>query len=122
MQRLYPMFPFGLPGLGLFLVRLLGIMGLQACLSTSRSSWLVATVDSVSVALGLGLLTPIACTLSIAINVWMGLTSDLFFQAQITNIMLFCALAMLGPGAYSIDAHIFGRRSIQLKRDPHDQV
>jgi hypothetical protein len=120
MQRLYSMFPFGLPGVGLLLVRIVGIMGLQACVPPSRSPWLLATTDLISVALGLGLLTPMACVLSITTIVWMEFSADRFIHANIVNIMLFAAIVMLGPGAYSIDARIFGRRRIHLARDHQD--
>jgi hypothetical protein len=122
MQRLYSMFPSGMPGIGLLLLRIVGIVSLQACMPTTRSPWLLATVDMVCVALGLGLLNPIGCALWLAVTIWIGFKTETPLLLSIANVMLLSALAMLGPGAYSIDARIFGRRRIDLRQDERKKI
>jgi uncharacterized membrane protein YphA (DoxX/SURF4 family) len=62
-----------------------------------------------------GFLTPIVAILAMLFHVlaWSSLGSD---GAGMTAIALLdaVALAMLGPGAYSIDAYRFGRRVVVL--------
>ena len=65
----------------------------------------------VSVSLSVGFLTPylsaVACASGIA-NLLFGPNSgDLIFVFSIIDAV---ALALLGPGAYSVDARLFGRR------------
>jgi hypothetical protein len=62
-----------------------------------------------------GFLTPIVAILALSVQVlvWSSLSVD---GAGMTAIALLdaLALALLGPGAYSIDAYRFGRRVVVL--------
>lgn len=89
--------------------------------SENRSllSWLiVTTVFVIAVCLLVGFMTPIV---AIAI----GLASAGFaiftfenIQPAITVIVLTTVIALLGPGAFSIDARMFGRREILIPHTP----
>jgi uncharacterized membrane protein YphA (DoxX/SURF4 family) len=61
-----------------------------------------------------GLWTPIAGTLVAAIEVWkiFLLPEDLWVYILLGT--LGAALAMLGPGAWSVDAHLYGWKRIEL--------
>jgi uncharacterized membrane protein YphA (DoxX/SURF4 family) len=72
-------------------------------------------VVSLSACVFVGFLTPIVAILALLFHVlaWSSLSID---SAGMTAIALLdaLALAMLGPGAYSIDAYRFGRRVVVL--------
>jgi uncharacterized membrane protein YphA (DoxX/SURF4 family) len=60
-----------------------------------------------------GLWTPIAGTVVAMVEVWIifAVASDLWVSIQLAA--LGAALAMIGPGAWSIDALLFGRKHIE---------
>jgi uncharacterized membrane protein YphA (DoxX/SURF4 family) len=112
---MFSSFPRGAPGLGLLLLRaVLGIYTiLQGAASLSVAAPWFGTLAIVSGAfLLLGLFTPFAAGI-----VGMGAVGIAFFQAKWTlwpAVLLAAAIALLGPGAFSIDARLFGRREIVI--------
>ena len=66
-----------------------------------------------------GLWTPIAALVTAGIVMWMAATRHfpaegsllVYFMVAVQSI----SLAMLGPGAWSVDARLFGRRRIELR-------
>ena len=72
--------------------------------------WLVVSlIGLISLAILVGFLTPILATLACLASV-----ANLFFAdpnlVYILRILTSAALVLLGPGAYSIDARLFGLR------------
>jgi uncharacterized membrane protein YphA (DoxX/SURF4 family) len=65
-----------------------------------------------------GLWTPVAGSLAAIVNIW--ITFSRFFSPSgdpwvaIIQSVLGAALAMIGPGAWSIDARLFGRKHIDV--------
>jgi len=123
MQRLFSMFPKGAPGLALALIRV--ALGL----SFAEEHWMAPgafdqrwmLVGSAIVAAGLcaGLLTPVMCALCVILEVATWTTSSLTWQEIHFCIVLDAiALALLGPGAYSLDGRAFGRRKVIFPADP----
>jgi hypothetical protein len=112
------MFPAGLPGAALLLFRfaVAGIVLVTVLESEPIDSldlWKAVIVLVVMILLWLGALTPIASVISIAIEViYWPTSSGLRGAEQIVHIVLPLALFFLGPGAYSLDARMFGRRLI----------
>lgn len=108
------MFPHGLPGLALLLLRaavaialLIHTYGHEQLLSSA----LLATAILLAVALLVGYWTPIVAVVALVLHglVWLATGID---SAAVAGV--FCldaiALALLGPGAYSLDSYRFGRR------------
>ena len=106
------MFPQGGPGFGLVLLRI-AAAGMFVLNVTHRFNFsadaLYVLVAVISLGLLLGFLTPI-----LAILTCIAALPNLFFVNQtfdvvyILRILTSAALFFLGPGAYSIDAKLFG--------------
>ena len=124
MQRLFSTFAEGWPGAGLLLQRGLisaitlfyGIAHLlePADLST-RLPFLIASIAALF--LFLGLWTPVAGTMIAITGVW------IFFAVcashSLTPIIvavLGATVAMIGPGMWSVDARLYGRKHLQDPR------
>jgi uncharacterized membrane protein YphA (DoxX/SURF4 family) len=131
LQRLYSTFPGGRPGLGLLLLRAAvglsataeGFFYLSAPSAPSSGEWLLGLVLITSgAALAAGFLTPYAglfvglCFLGIALS-WfpaptMGVHDARLFAFGM--IVAAASLALLGPGSFSLDGRLFGRREIVI--------
>ena len=111
MQRLYAMFPDRGPGAGLLLLRLgLAVMLLADAHGRlpgpdAPASQLILWLPAMLLASG-GLMPPALLLSAIAIVVRMPPALAL------PHLLLPTALLLLGPGAYSLDARLFGRRSV----------
>jgi hypothetical protein len=117
MQRLYSMFPTGRPGVALLLLRfglsalLLG--GMWGSVVRPGMPWVMLAQWAIVVALWLGVLTPVVTLIFMVIEVSTLLCAGAPLQAMHTCVIFNgVALALLGPGAYSIDARLFGRQRI----------
>jgi putative oxidoreductase len=120
-QRLFSTFASGWPGAGLFFIRLVAGIALMDRGVTRLSSDPSIQLTVVSVlAIGAGLLfiaglwTPVAGTLVAVIEVWniSLLPRNLWIYILLGAIG--ASLAMIGPGAWSIDARLFGRKHIDI--------
>jgi len=112
------MFPSGLPGIALLLFRfavagivLITVLGNEPI--DSVDLWKAVTLLVATVLLGLGAFTPIASVISIAMEaIYWPAPSRLRGAEEVIHIALSLALFFLGPGAYSLDSKMFGRRLI----------
>jgi hypothetical protein len=119
MQRLYSMFPAGAPGYGLLLLRLIIAISLHfdpsGHLVQNPRIAVFAGLLSLSILLIAGLLAPLAATLGGAAQLALLLTGSTSIPCGAIISPLLCLLvALLGPGAYSVDARLFGRRVLIL--------
>ena len=126
LQRLFSTFPSSWPGFGLLLLRCsLGIAltysGTVVLLGNAPGPVAFAQ-HAIAIAGGIfliaGLWTPVMGTLVAVDQLCVALSSH-SLEREGTWIHIFLAvvavsLAMLGPGAWSIDAHLFGRKRIDL--------
>ena len=125
MRRLYSTFASGWPGMGLLLMRL--VIGCMLVVRATLRLWgdapLNITITS-AILLGsgifliLGLWTPIVGTSVAVIEVWKILTipGDLWLWLLLGTVS--GTLAMLGPGRWSIDAHLFGWKRVEVPPPP----
>jgi putative oxidoreductase len=67
---------------------------------------------ALSIFILVGLWTPISGTLVSLIEVWVVLSRGIDTWIPIILAALSATLAMIGPGAWSIDARLFGRKHI----------
>lgn len=113
---MFSMFPTGGPGLALLLLRIsvAATFAIEAVhqLGASSSYWLFAVVLLISLSLTIGWMTPI---LSVVVGVCTAVSLVINLRLElvlVTLILNSAALALLGPGAYSLDARMFGRRVV----------
>ena len=116
MQRLYSMFPHGLPGLGLVLLRMGIVLQLLTNLGPSPSMFRIVMTGALVVSMSLGMFTSVACAWLLAFLVIVTFESDGISVARICEGLNLLSLALLGPGAYSMDARLFGRRMLELRK------
>jgi hypothetical protein len=119
LQRLFSTFANGWPGFGLLIQRLvLGIALLchGAILLSGARAVEPIVPDLIGSVLGLfilaGLWTPAVGALVAVVQVWIALTGAGDESMAIILAALGGTLAMIGPGAWSIDARLFGRKYI----------
>jgi len=122
-QRLYSMFPAGGPGIGLALLRLIlaGMLVAGALSSPSRgpADWLAAAFGGFLFA---GVFTPIVAVLAGLLCVYQVVLSNSHILLAGIRLGLALAVALLGPGAYSVDAARYGRRLISGPHPRRDQL
>ena len=120
MQRLFSTFPDSWPGRGLLLQRVvtatvLVFSGFGHLGETSHVVLIVLHLigTGAGILLILGLWTPLSGLLIAIVELWVACSSD----GAGVSVMLATSgitLAMIGPGAWSIDAHLFGRKHIEI--------
>jgi len=121
LRRLFSTFAQGLPGAGLLLLRLAAGTSLllheTSQLTPEEAVWQTATLvvrACLSTLLVAGLWTPVVgiltATLELATAFWH--PSDVWIHGLVASLGV--ALALLGPGAWSVDAWLFGWRRIEI--------
>jgi hypothetical protein len=112
------MFPPGLPGVALLLLReSVAVASVAASYSQGHGAASASHVAAILIAavLSLGFLTPVVVIADLALHalIWISHGID---SVTLAGIVVFdaIALALLGPGAYSIDCYRFGRRVVVL--------
>lgn len=122
MQRLFSTFPEGWPGTGLVFLRAIMAVPLVQFAAgpqplTAPSSAILHLLAAVcSALLMVGLWTPVAGALMALSELCLLLFSFSGASMHVVLAALGAALAMLGPGAWSIDARLFGRKRIRISQ------
>lgn len=122
MRRLFSSFAHGWPGAGLLIMRLAA----GAAVITANTTKLLgglpfdATVLHVFAIAGglllvLGLWTPIAGSLIAATQLWIVFSQPNDPWTNILLVALGLGLALVGPGAWSIDARLFGWKRLNIR-------
>jgi putative oxidoreductase len=123
LRRLFSTFAHGWPGVGLLLMRLAvgislianGIQKLQTGQPLES-----AILDLLAVGDGallvVGLWTPVAGLFVCVLAVWGFLTQNASLYPIILSAAIGMGLALVGPGAWSLDAWLFGWKKIDIER------
>jgi uncharacterized membrane protein YphA (DoxX/SURF4 family) len=138
LHRLFSAFPAGLPGTGLLLLRVVVVAalvghGILCLLSSDRMTLLVLVSAALLLLSGVGLLigflTPVLSLLAgleclaIACS-WFPFQLMSTFESKLALapvIAISAAIALLGPGAFSLDARLFGWKEIVIPPAPRPQ-
>jgi putative oxidoreductase len=123
LQRLFSTFADGWPGLGLLFQRLLTGTILLYCGIThlGKAFQFVPITPHIieagaGVLLLVGLWTPVGGVLVTIVELWIVLSRVDDPLVPLMLAILGATLAMIGPGAWSIDARLFGRKHIEPPR------
>ena len=122
MRRLYSTFAGGWPGTGLLLMRL--VVGSSLVARAALKLWgdpppMNVTIPAVllmgaGILLIVGLWTPIVGSSIAVIEIWKMLTLAGDKSVWLLLGTAGAALAMLGPGLWSVDARLFGWRRVEV--------
>jgi putative oxidoreductase len=122
LQRLFSNFANGWPGRGLLFQRVLTAAVLTTCVVSrvTEASWSAALPELIAAGLGIfilvGLWTPFVGTLVGLTEVWILLSRPTGSWIPLILTTLGFTLAMIGPGAWSVDARLFGRKRIETSQ------
>jgi putative oxidoreductase len=123
LQRLFSTFANGWPGKGLLLLRLvIGAALIYYGIADPRETHQLASIAAPIIGAGagililLGLWTPVVGALVAIDEVWIAFSRASDPALPIVLAALGAALAMIGPGEWSLDARLFGRKHLQIPR------
>lgn len=125
MHRLYSTFASGLPGIGLLIMRLVagavlvfrGSQGLLGELSIGPPAIHIVRI-LLSPMLVAGLWTPVTGVAIAILEIGMLVARAGDPWVHVLLMTLGIALSLLGPGAWSVDAWLFGWRRIDIRERP----
>jgi len=119
MQRLFSTFPNSWPGGGLLLLRIAAAVATILCafgapLQDLSGKVFQVIASTTGALLLIGLWTPVAGLLQVCVELTGCFGHDTPGVSQLLLSVLGLSLSMTGPGAWSIDARLFGRKQIDF--------
>jgi len=123
LRRLFSTFAHGLPGVGLLLMRLVaGIFLIASGIERFQNGQPLelAILNAFAVGDGVlliaGLWTPIAGSFVVILAVWSAFAQHASLYPIVLSAAIGAGLALVGPGAWSLDAWLFGWKRIDIER------
>jgi uncharacterized membrane protein YphA (DoxX/SURF4 family) len=120
-RRFHSSFSRGAPGAGLLLLRLAAAAVLLADAAAvlrpgTPAAFIALGITSLATGLLLlfGLWTPVAAAFATAIALWNALSGSPELGLHVLSAFINVALALLGPGGWSIDARLFGWKRFEI--------
>lgn len=118
------MFPAGIPGVGLIILRLCAIGASVVCVLASDgrwSEWPFLLLLPLIFLLMIGFLTPFSCLAILGLHAAIAYHFEVFGLWHCwLSLLLTITVLCLGPGAYSCDAALFGRHKLTIRRPSPD--
>jgi putative oxidoreductase len=120
-RLLFSSFPNGLPGTALLLLRLALVGGLVAdAMGRFREPDFSQQLPAVGAILAaalllIGLWTSVVAMLTCMLELGLVPLSHGMIEPQLLQAAIALGLSVLGPGIWSLDARLFGRRRIEIK-------
>lgn len=116
MKHIFFAFPNGLAGVALLLLRASIVLSLVTSPIPLSQPWSTPFLHILAITIGTGVYTRTAavlCAIGFALLIWpMHWLPPL---PSLIHALDAAALALIGPGAFSIDALVFGRRTMHLR-------
>jgi putative oxidoreductase len=120
-RRLFSSFARGYPGVGLLLLRVVAgssliarsipVLGNTPTFGTGFFQLFIATAGLLLIA---GLWTPVGAAVMGLLELWRIISGHGDPASDILLCVLALAIALLGPGAWSVDARLFGWKRIEI--------
>jgi putative oxidoreductase len=115
MAWITPYFPAGMAGLGLVVLRLAVVRWLLVLgFSGPLPVWQQAIAAGLALAIAAGLWSRLLSALVLGLVILLVLFFSMMPLALLPLFLVALALALIGPGAFSLDAWQFGRRTVVL--------
>jgi putative oxidoreductase len=121
LRRLFSTFACGWPGVGLLLIRTaVGVSLIASGIVRFRSGQApqLTILDILTIADGVlvmvGLWTPVAGSLVVILAAWSIFAQHANLYSTVLSAVIGAGLALIGPGAWSLDARLFGWKRIDL--------
>jgi len=121
-QRLFSTFARGWPGVGLLLLRVAAggslvartilVLGNEPTFGTGFFQLFIATAGLLLIA---GLWTPVVAAVIVLLELWRIISRHGDPASDILLCILALAIALLGPGGWSVDARLFGWKRIEVE-------
>jgi len=120
-RRLFSSFARGWPGVGLLVLRVAagssliarGILVVGNTL-TCETGFFQLFIATAGLLLIIGLWTPVVATVMVLLQLWRIISRHGDPASDILLCALAFAIALLGPGAWSVDARLFGWKRIEI--------
>jgi putative oxidoreductase len=127
-RRLFSTFAHGWPGIGLVLLRVaaggaLSARGLLDFPNTASvgSELFQLVVAAVGLLLIIGLWTPAAAAFGVILELWRMVSRRGDLAVEVLLCIIALAIALLGPGGWSIDARLFGWKRIDIETRKYER-